>query len=97
VNRKQLKRLDALARAEIVGLTKDKDALQVKLEISELRCEHLALLNEQLRAWLEANVACAVAVGRQMGVPEPRREPVVLASRAVDRAGIAQQDSRNGT
>lgn len=93
---KKLKRLDAQAREAIVKLTAERDALQVRLDVADLRCEQLALLNEQMRSWLEANVACAVAVGRQMGIPEPsRHEPAAAPHNFVSREELVAR-GRNG-
>lgn len=44
--------------------------LQVDVEVLELRCDELALLNEQLRQHLLANVAVAKACANLCGVQE---------------------------
>ena len=61
---------DLAARSRIDELERDCALLRTKVESLELENDLLGEINENLRRWMLANTACAVQVGRSMGMRE---------------------------
>lgn len=53
--------------SDLAVVRQENERLKLKLEVEELRSESLAMLLEEMRRWMTANVAVATRVGQMLG------------------------------
>lgn len=82
------------------ALMQENARLQARLALMEQEAEHLAMINEELRRWMMANVAVATRVGQMLGAVDesvtPKNGPPLARDEEVQLFGAPDKRAVNG-